>query len=135
MPKLFGKGEPDVGDEQEHAPAAATAQAGGGRGGKEEADPHDGGSRTGTAKRTAHAARPEVGTKVIVVADRGATDGHGEAYAFDSPEEAVEFVRGAVEDGMEPDHLHVFLGKEMRLNVAYRVEVNLDPPEGAETAD
>jgi hypothetical protein len=69
------------------------------------------------------------------VADRGATDGHGEAYAFDSPEEAVEFVRGAVEDGMEPGHLHVFLGKEMRLNVAYRVEVNLDPPEGAETAD
>ena len=135
MPKLFGKGEQDVGDEQEHAPAAATAEAGGGRGGKEEAEAHDEGSRAGTAKRTAHAARPGVGTKIIIVADRGATDGHGEAYAFDSPEEAVEFVRGAVEDGMEPDHLHVFLGKEMHLNVAYRVEVNLDPPEGAETAD
>ena len=132
MPKLFGKGEQDVGDEQEHAPAAATAEAGGG---KEEADPHDGGRRAGTAKRTAHAARRGVGTKVIVVADRGATDGHGEAYAFDSPEEAVEFVRGAVGDGMEPSHIHVFLGEEMRLNVAYRVEVNLDAPEGADSAD
>jgi hypothetical protein len=135
VPKLFGKGEPDVGDEEEHAAAAATAQAGGGRGGQEEADPDDGGSRAGTAKRTAHAARPGVGTKIIVVADRGATDGHGEAYAFDSSEEAVEFVRGAVGDGMEPSHIHVFLGEEMRLNVAYRVEVNLDAPEGADSAD
>ena len=135
MPKLFSKGEQDVGDEREHAPATVTAEAGDGQAGEEQAGARDAGSRAGTAKRTAHAARPGVGTKVIVVADRGATDGHGEAYAFDSPEEAVEFVRGAVEDGMEPGHLHVFLGTEMRLNVAYRVEVNLDSPEGTDSAD
>lgn len=135
MPKLFSKGEQDVGDEREHAPATVTAEAGDGQAAEEQGGARDAGSRAGTAKRTAHAARPGVGTKIIVVADRGATDGHGEAYAFDSPEEAVEFIRGAVGDGMEPSHLHVFLGKEMRLNVAYRVEVNLDPPEGAETAD
>jgi hypothetical protein len=132
VPKLFSKGEQDVGDEREHAPATVTAEAGDGQAGEEQAEARDAGSRAGTAKRTAHAGRLGVGTKIIVVADRGATDGHGEAYAFDSPEEAVEFIRGAVEDGMEPGHLHVFLGTEMRLNVAYRVEVNLDSPEGAE---
>lgn len=135
MPKLFGKGEEDIGDEPEHAPAATTAPPGDGEAGEEQTDPHDAGTATGTAKRTAHAVRPKAGTKIIVVADRGATDGHGEAYAFDRPEDAGEFIRGAVEDGMEPSHVHVFLGREMRLNVAYRVEVNLDPPEGAETAD
>ena len=135
MPKLFGKGEQDVGDEREHDPATETAQVADSQAGEEQAEAENAGGRTGTAKRTAHAVRPEVGTKIIVVADRGATDGHGEAYAFDRPEDAVRFVRGAVEDGMEPSHLHVFLGREMRLNVAYRVEVNLDPPEGAEPAD
>jgi len=90
------------------------------------------GSAAEKAKRTGHAARPKAGTKVIVVADRGATDGHGEAYAFDDPKDAAEFIRSAVGDGMEPSHIHVFLGAEMHLNVAYRVEVNLEPPEGAE---
>ena len=132
MPKLFSKGEQDVGDEREHAPAAVTAEAGDGQAGEEQAEARDAGSRAGTAKRTAHAARPGVGTKVIVVADHGATDGHGEAYAFDSPEDAVEFVRSAVEDGMEPSYIHVFIGAEMRLNVVFRAEVNLESPEGAD---
>jgi len=135
VPKLFRKGEEDVGDEPEHAPAVTPVQAGDSEAGEEQTEARDASSGAGTAKRTAHAARPKAGTKIIVVADRGATDGHGEAYAFDRPEDAAEFIRGAVEDGMEPSHLHVLLGKEMRLNVAYRVEVNLDPPEGAETAD
>ncbi|UCH86501.1 MAG: hypothetical protein JSU97_08245 [Dehalococcoidia bacterium] len=135
MPKLFRKGEEDVGDEPEHAPATVTAEPGDDEAGEEQTDPHGAGTAGGAAKGIAYAAQPKAGTKIIVVADRGATDGHGEAYAFDRIEDAGEFVRGAVEDGMEPSHLHVFLGKEMRLNVAYRVEVNLDPPGGAETAD
>jgi hypothetical protein len=135
VPKLFGKGEQDIGDGQEHDPATETAQAADGQAGEEQVEAENAGGGDGMAKHTAHAARPEVGTKIIVVADRGATDGHGEAYAFDRSEDAAGFVRGAVEDGMEPSHLHVFLGREMRLNVAYRVEVNLDPPEGVELAD
>ena len=129
MPSLFRKGEQDIGDEAEHAPPTMTAQPGDNQPGEEKAEAQNAGSAVGRAKRTAHAARPKAGTKVIVVADRGAADGHGEAYAFDGPEDAAEFVRSAVEDGMEPSHIHVFIGAEMRLNVAYRVEVNLEPPE------
>jgi hypothetical protein len=135
MPKLFGKGEQGVGDEPEHAPAAATAPPGDSQAGEEQEEAQSADSSDGKAKRTVHAARPRAGTKIIVVADRGATDGHGEAYAFDDPKDAAEFVRGAVGDGMEPSHIHVFLGREMRLNVAYRVEVNLDPPDGVDPAD
>ena len=121
MPKLFRKGEQHVGDEPEDAPAATTAP------------PDD--SQAGEEGRTAHAGQRKAPTKIIVVADRGATDGHGEAYAFDDSKDATEFIRGAVEDGMEPSHLHVFMGEEIRLNVAHRVEVNLEPPEGADSAD
>jgi hypothetical protein len=135
VPKLFRKGEEDVGDQPEHDPVVVTAEPGDSEAGEEQAEARNATSGAGTAKRTAHAARPEAGTKIIVVADRGATDGHGEAYAFDRPEDAAEFIRGAVEDGMEPNHLHVFFAKEMRVNVAYRVEVNLDAPEGADPAD
>ena len=132
MPSLFRKGEQDIGDEAEHAPATMTAQPGDNQPGEEQHEAHSAGSAAGRAKRTAHAAGPEAGTKVIVVADRGAADGHGEAYAFDGPEDAAEFVRSAVEDGMEPSHIHVFIGAQMRLDVAYRVEVNLEPPKGAD---
>ena len=132
MPKLFRKSEQDVGDEPEHAPGATTAPPGDSQAGEEQDEAQNVGSAAEKAKRTAHAAQPKAGTKVIVVADRGATDGHGEAYAFDDPKDAAEFIRSAVGDGMEPSHIHVFLGAEMHLNVAYRVEVNLEPPEGAE---
>ena len=135
MPKLFRKGAQDVGDEPEHAPGATTAPPGDSQAGEEQADPHDSGTAPGEETRTAHARRRKVPTKVLVVADRGATDGHGEAYVFDDPKDAAEFIRSAVGDGMEPSHIHVFLGAEMRLNVAYRVEVNLEPPEGADSAD
>ena len=134
MPKLFRKGEEDVGDEPEHAPAATTAPPGDSQAGEEQAAPHDSGTAPDKEGRTAHAGQRKVPAKIIVVADRGATDGHGEAYAFDEIKEATEFIRGAVEDGMEPSHLHVFMGEEIRLNVAYRVEVNLDTPEDAEPA-
>ena len=134
MPKLFRKGEQDVGDEPEEAPAATTAPPDDSQAGEEQAAPPDSDTAPDKEGRTAHAGRRKVPTKIIVVADRGATDGHGEAYAFDDLKDATEFIRGAVEDGMEPSHLHVFMGEEIRLNVAYRVEVNLDTSDGSESA-
>jgi hypothetical protein len=131
VPSLFRKGEQNVSEEPEHAPAATTAPPGDSQAGEEQAQPHDADSAPDNAIRTAHAGRQRVLRKVIVVADRGATDGHGEAYAFDDPKDATEFIRGAVEDGIEPSQIHVFIGEAMRLNVAYRVEVNLEPPNGA----
>jgi hypothetical protein len=132
MPSLFRKGEQDVGDEAERASATLTAQPGDDRPSEEQAEANNAGSAAGTARRSARGEQQTAGTKVIVVADRGATDGHGEAYAFDVAEDAAEFVRNAVEEGMEPSHIHVFIGAEMRLNVAYRVEVDLEPPEGTD---
>jgi hypothetical protein len=130
VPSLFRKGEQDVGDEQKQASATTTAPPGDSDAGEKQGKAQDADSVPGKAGRTAHAGRRKAETKVIVVADRGAADGHGDAYAFDVPEDAAEFIRSAVEDGMEPGHIHVFIGAEMRLNVAYRVEVNLDPPTG-----
>ena len=134
MPKLFRKGEQDVGDESEDAPAATAAPPDDSEAGEEQADPHDSSTAPDKEGSTVHAGRRKAPTKIIVVADRGATDGHGEAYAFDDSKDAAEFIRGAVEDGMEPSHLHVFMGEEIRLNVAYRVEVNLDTSDGSESA-
>ena len=130
MPSPFRRGKQDAGEELGHAGATVTAEPGDSHAGEEQAEPHDGGSVSGEEARTAHAGQQKVRTKVIVLAGRQAADGHEDAYVFDGPEQAVEFVRNAVEEGMEPDQIHVFVGAETRLHVAFRVEVSLGSPEG-----
>lgn len=132
MPSLFRRGKQDVGEELKHAGATVAVRPGDSHAGEQHAEPHNGGSVSGEKARTARAGQGKVGTKVIVLAGRQAADGHEEAYVFDGLEQALAFVRSAIEGGMEPSHIDVFIGAKMRLDVVYRLEVNLEPPEGAD---
>jgi hypothetical protein len=129
VPSPFRRGRQHVDEESHDGPSTMTAPPVDSHAGEEQAEPRDAGSVSSEAAGAVYAGQPKAGTKVIVVADCQAADGHGEAYAFDRPEDAAEFIRSAVEDGMEPGHIHVFIGAEMRLNVAYRVEVDLESPQ------
>ena len=130
MPSPFRRGKQDASEELGHAGATVAAGPGDSHAGEEQKEPHDTGSVSGEEARTAYAGQSNTRTKVIVLAGRQAADGHEDAYVFDGPEQAIEFVRNAVEEGMEPDQIHVFIGAESRLHVTFRVEVSLGSPEG-----